>query len=150
MLEPLKNSIPILEEEEEGYFEVYKDAKDKIIKKIWHQNYNKNMANPILTQFQDKKKAESAFISLADDKEQVKGVVMEIKNLSKVGFGGKETEVVRLVMETENGIKNFDKGTKKWVDELVAKDVDVDSEITIIRHGKKDSKDTWYEIEKHK
>ncbi len=46
------NSIPILETEENGYWEIYKDAQDHIIKKVWHpQNmsleaiYNKQKEN---------------------------------------------------------------------------------------------------------
>ena len=140
MLEKIE--IPIIEEAKggkEGYWEIYKD------KKIW-----KSMANPILIAFQDKKKTESSFITLAEDGEKVSGVVKAIKTLLKVGFKGQEIEVVRLELETENGLKSFDKGTKKWVDELVEKEVDVGSVITIIRHGKKESKDTWYEVIKNK
>ncbi len=140
--------IPIIEPFENGYWEIYKDAGDNIIKRVWHQDKKINMVNPILQSFQDKKRAESSFISLTNDGETVNGIVKEIKTLTKLGFGGKEVEVIRLVLETQNGYKNFDKGTKKWVDELVEKGVDVGDVITITRHGKKESKDTWYEITK--
>jgi len=104
------------------------------------------MVNPILTAFQDKKKAESSFITLAEDGEKVSGIVKEIKQLSKVGFGGKEVEVIRLEIETADGIKFFDKGSKQWVDEMVKNEVDVGSNITITRNGKKDDKKTTYKI----
>ncbi len=38
MLEPIKDLIPIIEEEEEGYWEVFKDARDLEIERAWHQN----------------------------------------------------------------------------------------------------------------
>lgn len=134
--------IPIIEPDKEkgGYYETYPD------KKIWHQN----MANPILKSFQEKKKAESQFISLAEDGEKVSGIVKDIKQLSKVGFGGQEVEVIRLVLETTDGEKFFDKGTKQWVDDLLKKAVDVGSDITIVRHGEKGNKKTTYEIIKNK
>ena len=135
MLEKIE--IPVIEKGEGGYWETYKN------KKIWHKN---TMANPILTAFQDKKKAESSFITLAEDGEKVSGIVKAVKQLSKVGFGGKEVEVIRLEIETKDGVKNFDKGSKQWVDELVKKEVDDGSNITITRHGAKDDKKTTYEI----
>ncbi len=146
MLTHISNDIPILEPEEEGYWEIYKDAEDKIIKRVWHQNQNISMVNSTLQSFQEKKKAQSAFITLSDDKESVSGVVKAIKQLLKVGFGGKEVEVIRLEMETKEGLKNFDKGSKQWVDELVSKEVDIGSDITITRHGIKDDKKTTYGI----
>ena len=137
MLEKIE--IPIIEEGKGGFWEIYKD------KKIW-----KSMVNPTLKSFQEKKKAESQFISLVEDGEKISGVVKEIKQLSKVGFGGQEVEVIRLVMETTAGVKFFDKGTKQWVDDLVKKEVDTGSNIIIIRHGEKGNKKTTYEIVKNK
>lgn len=172
MLKPLKDLIPIIEEGTGGYWEIYKNEEGKEIQKVWHKGgvvqkrqevdtfgedldniikdeYNL-MSNPILEKFQEKKKAESDFITLADDGEKASGIVKEIKNLSKVGFGGKEVEVIRLVMETKDGIKNFDKGSKQWIDEMVKNEVDVGSNITITRHGVKDDKKTTYQITKNK
>lgn len=164
----LDKDIPICEEAQNGYWEVYKDARNTIIKKVWHANPKikyrdvpseediinqelDNMPNEILKSFQDKKKAESSFITLSDDGENVSGVVKAVKQLSKVsGFGGKEVEVIRLEIETKDGIKNFDKGTKQWVDEMVKNDIDVGSNITITRHGVKDDKKTTYKITKAK
>ena len=39
-LKPLKDIIPTIEEspDSDGYWEVYKDAEDKVIKKVWHAN----------------------------------------------------------------------------------------------------------------
>lgn len=140
MLEHITNNqVPVIEEGKNGYWIIYPDHK------VW-----KSMANPILKSFQEKKKAESQFISLAEDGEKVSGIVKEIKQLSKVGFGGQEVEVIRLVLETANGIKFFDKGTKQWVDDLMAKEVDVGLNITVIRHGEKGNKKTTYEIVKAK
>tara|TARA_R100000750_G_scaffold35776_1_gene23024 strand:- start:1415 stop:1951 length:537 start_codon:yes stop_codon:yes gene_type:complete len=178
MLEPIKKEeIPIIEKCPEGYLEIYKDADGKIVKQVLHkegkivarktepdafqdgvddilnkeEDYNlKDMSNSTLESFQAKKKAESDFITLADDGEKATGVVKEIKQLSKVGFGGKEVEVIRLAVETKDGVKFFDKGSKQWVDELVKKGVDVGVNITITRHGKKDDKKTKYEITKSK
>lgn len=168
MLEPIKDIIPIIEEGENGYWEVFPD------KKVWHEGgvvkdrprdvfeeelaeiinndeYNDNsMANSILESFQEKKKAESSFITLSDDGESTSGVVKAVKQLSKVGFGGKEVEVIRLEIETKDGIKNFDKGSKQWVDEMVKNNVDVGSDITITRHGAKDDKKTTYKITTNK
>ena len=167
MLRHIQDLIPVIEENKNGYYEIYVDADNHLIKKIWHQNpkikykdipsseeedINQElniMANETLKAFQEKKRAESDFITLSGDGESVSGIVKEIKQLSKVGFGGKEVEVIRLVLETENGVKFFDKGTKQWVNDLLANEVDVGSDITIIRHGIKDDKKTIYEIVKN-
>ena len=142
-MEHIKDLIPIIESDKGGHWEIYPD------RKIWHPKQN-IMANPILEEFQDKKRAESDFITLSDDGEKASGLVKDIKRLSKIGFGGKEVEVIRLEIETKDGIKNFDKGSKQWIDELVKKEVDVGTNITIIRHGIKDDKKTTYEIIKGK
>ncbi len=143
-----KDDIPIIEKAEGGYIAKYKNGREE-----YHQNFNEElnfMANSILKSFQEKKKAESQFISLAEDGEKISGIVEEIKQLSKVGFGGQEVEVIRLVLETADGIKFFDKGTKQWVDDLIKKEVDVGSSITITRRGEKGDKKTTYEIIKNK
>ena len=135
------NGVPIIEKGNGGYYAIYPD------KKIWHSENTKNfMANPILEEFQNYKKSQSSFISLANDGEKITGIIKEIKRLSKVGFKGQEIEVIRLVLETKDGVKNFDRGTKQWVDELIEKKVEVGSEIIITRKGEKGSKDTKYEI----
>ena len=175
MLKPLSDIIPVIEETSEGYYEVYQDAEGKEIKKVWHaekklikkterdvfeqelvdiinnDEYNDNyMVNSTLQAFQEKKKNESSFITLSDDGESASGVVKAVKQLSKVGFGGKEVEVIRLEIETKDGLKNFDKGSKQWVDEMVKNEVDVGSNITITRHGAKDDKKTTYKITTNK
>ena len=43
MLKSIKDLIPIIEPAKNGYYEIYQDVKGKIIKKIWHQNPQKQL-----------------------------------------------------------------------------------------------------------
>lgn len=89
--------------------------------------------------FLDKKKAESAFLSLEDGESVVVKRLKDIKLVTKAGFGGEEKEVLRLVceVETSEGIreKAFDNGTQRFAKELQEKGVKVGSGFKITRTG---------------
>jgi len=62
MLENIKDLIPVIEPNNNGYWEIYKDANDKIIKKIWHQ---KNMSlDTLYNEEKENRKDKGHFISL--------------------------------------------------------------------------------------
>src|SRR3990167_7922833 len=93
----------------------------------------------LINGFLDKKKAESAFLSLEDGESVVVKRLKDIKVVTKAGFGGEEKEVLRLVceVETSEGIreKAFDNGTQRFAKELSEKKVTVGSGFTITRTG---------------
>ncbi len=94
-----------------------------------------------ISQFIDKKKALSPFITLKN-KESIKVLkVNEIKTVLKQGFNGDEVEVLRLVcdVETSEGTmrKNFDNATQKFAEQLVEKQIGVGSSFTLTRDGEK-------------
>ena len=93
----------------------------------------------LLKGFVDKKKAESAFLSLADGESVVVKRLKDIKLVTKAGFGGEEKEVLRLKceVETSEGIrdKDFDNGTARFATELHEKGVTVGCGFTLTRTG---------------
>ena len=93
----------------------------------------------LLGSFINKKKAESAFLSLEDGESIVVKRLKDIKLITKTGFGGEEKEVLRLVceVETSEGIreKSFDNGTQRFAQELQEKGVVVGCGFTITRTG---------------
>ena len=94
--------------------------------------------NNLIGSFINKKKAESAFLTIEDGENQAV-TVREIKAITKTGFGGEEKEVIRLVVDvmTDVGlkIKNFDNGTQRFAQELADNKIDVGSKFTISRTG---------------
>lgn len=96
------------------------------------------MADP-LDDFIGKKKAESAFLSLADGESVVIKRLKDIKVITKTGFGGEEKEVLRLKceVETSEGIrdKDFDNGTSRFAQELQERGVVVGCGFTLTRTG---------------
>jgi hypothetical protein len=103
--------------------------------------------NDVLDQFYQKKKDDSAYISL-EDGQSVKVAVKKIKTISKIGFDSEEVEVLRLVCEvqTENGLKEkfFDNGSMRWAKELRDNKVVEGASFTITRDG--EGPKTTYEI----
>ena len=93
----------------------------------------------LLGSFIDKKKAESAFLSLEDGETVVVKKLKDIKLITKAGFGGDEKEVLRLVceVETSEGIreKAFDNGTQRFAKELQDKGVKPGCGFSITRAG---------------
>lgn len=93
----------------------------------------------ILGGFVNKKKAESAFLSLEDGESVVIKKLKDIKLVTKAGFGGEEKEVLRLVCEvdTSEGVreKSFDNGTQRFAMELQEKKVTIGSGFTLTRNG---------------
>ena len=65
MLELIKDLIPVIEESKNGYWETYKDAEDKVIKKVWHQNPKNMSLESIYNEQKEKKKEKSLFVSIA-------------------------------------------------------------------------------------
>lgn len=94
----------------------------------------------LINDFIGKKKDESMFISLGDG-ESVKVLrLREIKVVQKLGFGGEEKEVLRLVVDVDTpnlGIKTktFDNGTQRFAQELQEKKVTIGSSFTLTRTG---------------
>ena len=102
----------------------------------------------VLDQFIDKKKAESAYISLQDGESVKIMKVNNMKMITKVGYGGDEVEVLRLycLVNTELGSKEkyFDNGTARFAKELKESGITLGSTFTLTRSGEK--ADTRYEI----
>lgn len=101
-----------------------------------------------INKFLKKKEANSPFLKLANGETVKIMLLREIKSVVKSGFGGEETEVLRLVMdvETAEGIKQktFDNGSIKFANELAEKAVEVGSSFSITREG--DGVKTRYHI----
>lgn len=97
------------------------------------------MSNNILGKFIDKKKAQSAFITLEDGETIVVKKLKDIKLVTKIGFGGEEQEVLRLIcdVETSEGIreKTFDNGAQRFAKELQDKGVVIGCEFSLTRTG---------------
>lgn len=97
------------------------------------------MSNDVLSNFRDKKKAESSFLSLADGESAVIKNLKDIKVVTKAGYDGKEKDVLRLkvVVETSEGLreKDFDNGTARFAQELQEKGVKIGSGFTLTRAG---------------
>jgi len=97
------------------------------------------MSKDILDSFVDKKKAESAFLTLEDGESVRIERLKDIKLITKAGYGGDEKEVLRLVCEvkTSEGIrdKNFDNGTQRFAKELQEKGVKTGCGFTLTRAG---------------
>jgi len=93
----------------------------------------------LLDSFIDKKKAESAFLSLEDGESIVVKKLKDIKLITKAGFGGEEKEVLRLVCEVETSEgtreKSFDNGTQRFAKELQEKGVKPGCGFTLTRTG---------------
>lgn len=93
----------------------------------------------LLKGFVDKKKAESAFLSLADGESVVITKLKDIKLVTKAGFGGEEKEVLRLKCEVETSEgtrdKDFDNGTARFATEMQEKGVKVGCGFTLTRTG---------------
>ncbi len=93
----------------------------------------------ILDNFIDKKKADSAFLSLEDGETVVIKKLKDIKLVTKAGFGGEEKEVLRLKceVETSEGLrdKDFDNGTQRFAKELQEKGVKIGCGFSITRTG---------------
>ena len=92
-----------------------------------------------INDFINKKKDESVFISLTDGESINIMYLREIKVVNKLGFGGEEKEVLRLVVDvnTASGVKTktFDNGTQRFATELQEKKVQIGSSFTITRTG---------------
>ena len=93
----------------------------------------------LIGDFIEKKKAESTFITLEDGEKIIIRNLKEIKLVSKVGFDGKEKEVLRLIcdVDTKEGVreKTFDNGTQKFAKELQDNGVKIGSTFSITRAG---------------
>lgn len=97
------------------------------------------MSDNLLDSFLDKKKAESAFLSLEDGESVRVHSLKSIKLVTKAGFGGEEKEVIRLkcAVETSEGLrdKDFDNGTQRFVKEMQDKGIAIGSSFVITRTG---------------
>lgn len=95
----------------------------------------------IFKDFIEKKKAESKFITLEDGEVIIIKKLKNIKLLNKIGFGGDEQEVIRLVcdVDTKEGLREkfFDNGTQRWSQELTDKGIQIGSGFSITRTGLK-------------
>lgn len=92
-------------------------------------------SNNVLDSFLDKKKAESVYVSLADGESVRVLKLKDIKMFTKPGFNGELKECLRLIVETDAGIKNFDNATARFANELREKNVGMGSSFTITRSG---------------
>lgn len=97
------------------------------------------MNTNVLDSFLGKKKAESAFISLEDGESIKVKRLTDMKLVTKLGFDGKEKDVVRLMceVETSEGLrtKSFDNGTQRFVKEMQEKGVNIGSSFVLTRTG---------------
>ena len=105
------------------------------------------MSSGALEEFKKYKQEQSQFLSLAEDGESAVVKILDMKTIKKIGFGGDEIVVLRLICETLEGQKKFfDSGQKRWAEELTKKEVKIGNIITIVRHGTKGSPKTYYEV----
>lgn len=93
------------------------------------------MNNNVLDSFLDKKKAESVYVSLADGESVQVLKLKDIKMFTKPGFNGELKECLRLIVETKDGIKNFDNATARFANELREKKVGMGCSFVITRNG---------------
>lgn len=94
----------------------------------------------VLDSFLDKKKAESAFLTLQDGESAKVVRLQKIDAFKKPGFqGGELQECLRLIVdvETTEGIrtKNFDNTTARFANELIEKKVEIGSSFILTRTG---------------
>lgn len=93
----------------------------------------------LITNFIDKKKADSVFISLEDGETIVIKKLKDIKLVTKAGFGGEEKDVLRLVCEVDTAQgareKTFDNGTQRFAKELQDKGVKPGLGFSLTRTG---------------
>lgn len=107
------------------------------------------MNNNILNSFMEKKKAESAYLTLQNG-ESVKIInLRKIDAFKKPGFqGGELQECLRLVVDVETSegvrIKNFDNTTARFASELIEKNVEIGSSFVLTRTG--EQFDTRYTV----
>jgi len=99
------------------------------------------MPNETAQQMLEDKKKRSPFLTLSDGEEQ-EGKILEIKNITKAGFSGEEEDFLRVVLECNiEGVgvikKNFDNSSKKWLEEVVKKEIDTGDIIKISREGER-------------
>lgn len=96
------------------------------------------MAN-LIDSFINKKKADSAFLTLNDGETVIVEELKGLKLITKTGFGGEEKEVLRLVCEvkTSEGLreKAFENGTQRFAQELQDKGVRPGCGFSITRTG---------------
>lgn len=89
--------------------------------------------------FIQKKKNDSAFLSLEDGESVVIKKLKDIKLITKTGFGGDEKDVLRLKceVETSEGMrdKDFDNGTQRFAQELQEKGVQIGCGFILTRAG---------------
>jgi len=107
------------------------------------------MPNELAQKMLDEKKQRSPFLTLADGEEQ-EGTVLDIKTITKVGYSGEEEEFLRVVLRCDiEGVgvidKNFDNSSKRWLEEVVKKDIDKGDVIKVSREGQQTK--TTYTIE---
>lgn len=97
------------------------------------------MSENILDKFLQKKKDNSAFLSLEDGESVVVKKLKDIKLVTKAGFGGEEKEVLRLKceVETSRGLcdKDFDNSTARFAKEMQDKGVTIGCGFTLTRNG---------------
>ena len=98
------------------------------------------MSDNVLDSFVNKKKAESAFLSLADGESAVITNLRKIDTFKRPGFkGGELQECLRLVVdvETSEGVKtkNFDNPTARFANELIEKQVKIGGSFVLTRTG---------------
>lgn len=94
----------------------------------------------VLDSFINKKKAESAFLSLADGESAKIVNLRKIDTFKKPGFkGGELQECLRLVIDvdTSEGVKtkNFDNPTARFANELIEKKVEIGGSFVLTRTG---------------
>ena len=93
----------------------------------------------IIGGFISKKKADSPFLSLEDGESVVVSKLLEIKAITKTGFGGEEKDVLRFKCEVETPegvrVKDFDNGTQRFAQEVQEKKVTIGCGFTLTRAG---------------
>lgn len=93
----------------------------------------------VLSQFIDRKKAESDFIKLEDGESIKVKRLLDINSVDTIGFDKRPKTVLRFscLVDTMLGerTKNFDNGTRKFVEAVQQKGVKIGSAFTITRHG---------------
>lgn len=91
--------IPIIEERKNGYFEIYKDRKNKIIKKNWHQNKIKLTNNKFMATNLEPKIPQGKDIEVVPE-DVYEVAITDIKDKERTKYQSAEKEMAMVFVFT--------------------------------------------------
>lgn len=139
-LKPLKDLIPVIETQEGGYWVIYKDAEDKIIKKIWHQE-NMSLKN-IYEQDKANRKDKGMFISLGNG-ESFEGEFIDVEKTT-----GQFGEMNSFTFIVDGKEKTLNSKSFKLLEGMINEKIEKGDKVKITKEG--EGFKTTYKVEKIK